>query len=153
MHWMILPFKRYFDFSGRSRRMEYWMFAVFMAIVGLVLAGPIFFDVMTASLADPLAAETDPFTGVGTFGLVSMGLYGLFVLVVIIPSLALTIRRLHDRDMSGWWYLGFVVASLIPLVGLVASIAFLVIMFLPGTDGPNRFGPDPKDPHNADVFA
>jgi uncharacterized membrane protein YhaH (DUF805 family) len=54
--------------------------------------------------------------------------------------------------MSGWWYLGFIVVSLIPLVGFIASIAFIVIMFLPGTEGPNRFGPDPKDPYNEEVF-
>jgi len=63
------------------------------------------------------------------------------------------VRRLHDRDMSGWWYLGVAVASIIPIVGFIASIAFLVLMVLPGTPGPNRFGPDPKDPTGAEVFA
>lgn len=153
MHWMILPLKRYFDFAGRSRRMEYWMFIVFMTIVGLVLAGPLFFDAVTMDAADPLAAEADPFAGAGTLSVIGFSLYALFFLAIFIPSLAVTIRRLHDRDLSGWWYLGFIVASLVPLLGIIASIAFLVVMFLPGTQGPNRFGPDPKDPHSADVFS
>jgi len=153
MHWMFLPLKRYFDFAGRSRRMEYWMFILFTTIVGVVLAGPIVFDIMSASIADPLAAEANPLVEADTFSIAALSFYGLFVLAVIIPSIAVTVRRLHDRDMSGWWYLGFIIASAIPLIGLVASIAFLVVLFLPGTDGPNRFGPDPKDPHSADVFA
>lgn len=153
MHWMILPFKRYFDFNGRSRRMEYWSFALFMALVGIVLAGPMFFDVIMAASADPLAADPDPFGGADMLSIAAFSLYGLFALAVIIPSIAVTVRRLHDRDMSGWWYLGFIVASMIPLLGFVASIALLVILFLPGTEGSNRFGPDPKDPHSADVFA
>ena len=70
----------------------------------------------------------------------------------LIPSIAVTVRRLHDRDMSGWWYLGLAVASAIPLVGFAASIALFVLMVLPGTDGGNRFGPDPKNPYGQDVF-
>ena len=73
--------------------------------------------------------------------------------VFLVPSIAVVVRRLHDRDMSGWWYLGIIVASMIPIVGTLASIALLVLMVLPGTPGPNRFGPDPKDPANAAVFA
>ena len=74
-------------------------------------------------------------------------------LALMIPSLAVGCRRLHDRNMSGWWLLGFVVLSLIPLLGIFASIAMLVIFFLPGTNGPNRFGDDPKNPSaQADVF-
>jgi len=76
----------------------------------------------------------------------------IWVLIVFIPSIAVTVRRLHDRDMSGWWYLGFIVAGMIPFIGLIASIALLVLMFLPGTPGANRYGPDPKDPTSAAVF-
>jgi uncharacterized membrane protein YhaH (DUF805 family) len=55
--------------------------------------------------------------------------------------------------MSGWWFLGFFVAGFLPYVGLLASIAYLVLMLLPGTPGSNRFGVDPKDPYAEDVFA
>ena len=55
--------------------------------------------------------------------------------------------------MSGWWYLGVLVGSFLPLINILVSIGFLVLMLLPGTAGPNRFGPDPKNPTNADVFS
>ena len=150
MNWMILPYKRYFDFSGRSRRMEYWMFTLFCVIVAfvmiaLMLAGGLSF----ASFVTPEAAQMS----IGPMVFLGGGLLGLFWLGTIIPSIAVVVRRLHDRDMSGWWYLGIVVASMIPLIGVIASIAFIVLMLLPGTPGPNRYGPDPKDPTYAEVFA
>jgi len=85
-------------------------------------------------------------------GLALVMLWGLFV---FIPSMAVTVRRLHDRDMSGWWYGGALIASFVPLVNVLALPVFLfvfVMMFLPGTPGPNRYGPDPKDPAQANVF-
>lgn len=150
MEWMILPFKRYADFQGRSRRMEYWMFALFNLIVVtvlMVIAMAMGAGMSTLSdTSDPTAALGMLTGGVGLF----IGIYGL---AVIIPSIAVAVRRLHDRDMSGWWYLGIVVASFIPFVGFVAAIAFLVLMLLPGTPGPNRYGPDPKDPANIEAFS
>lgn len=159
MEWMILPYKRYVDFEGRSRRMEYWMFALFYLIVSAVLAGPFFFSFLSASLAnagDPAAQEAAMAAMFeGGFGLSVIGLFiwVIFALGSIIPSIAVTVRRLHDRDMSGWWYLGAVVAGLLPFIGFVASIAMFVITVLPGTQGSNRFGPDLKDPYAEDVFA
>ncbi|MEO0642403.1 MAG: DUF805 domain-containing protein [Pseudomonadota bacterium] len=153
MEWMILPFKRYADFQGRSRRMEYWMFQVLNVAIAVVLAGPFFFALISASAAAELGGSPDPFEALGTFTLILTGLYGIYALVALIPGIAVTVRRFHDRDMSGWWYLGLALAGAIPFVGFIASIAFLVLMFLPGTDGPNRFGPDPKNPYNEDVFA
>ncbi len=153
MQWMILPFKRYADFEGRSRRMEFWMFQLLNVIVASVLAGPFVVAVITASAAAELGGSPDPFEALGTFTLLLTGLYGLYALVALIPGIAVTVRRLHDRDMSGWWYLGFAIGGAIPFVGFIASIAFLVILFLPGTDGANRFGPDPKNPYEEDVFA
>ncbi|KHL24485.1 membrane protein [Croceibacterium mercuriale] len=141
LDYMVLPFKRYAQFTGRARRMEFWSFALLITIVNTVLLGIMFastpglFD--TATPEDPFAMYGAMFSGVGVLIL-------LWFLATFIPSIAVSVRRLHDRNMSGWWYLGFVVASLIPFVGLIASIAMLVIMFLPGTPGENRFGPDPK---------
>lgn len=148
MEWMLLPLKRYAEFSGRSRRMEYWMFTLFTVIVYIVLA-----MVMLGGGLDleALASDSVP-EGPGVLFWVGGGLFVIFVLAIIIPSIAVTIRRLHDRDMSGWWYLGAIVAGLIPYVGFIASLAFLVLMFLPGTVGPNRFGDDPKSANNASVF-
>lgn len=151
MEWMILPFKRYAEFTGRSRRMEYWMFVLLQIIVYAVLALVVFGigggleEFANADPEDPMAVYSMLFSGAGLLMVV-------WWLATIIPSIAVGVRRLHDRDMSGWWYLGFIVLSIIPIVGIIASIAFLVIMLLPGTPGPNRFGPDPKDPSQAGVF-
>ncbi len=160
MEWMILPFKRYVDFEGRSRRKEFWMFQLLNLLVALVLAGPFFVTFMGASIAnagDPVAQEAAMAAmfegGGGILSMVGLGIYALYALVAFLPSIAVTVRRFHDRDMSGWWYLGLTVAGIIPLVGFLASIALLVFMVLPGTPGSNRFGADPKDPYAEDVFA
>ena len=129
MEWMLMPLKRYADFSGRSRRKEYWMFVlgVFIAIIVLsIIEGILGLSGMVGGVYGPLT------TIVG--------------LAVIIPGIAVQVRRFHDQDRSGW----FVLLSLIPFIG---GLAVLVFMFLEGTRGPNRFGPDPKDPANAAVFA
>jgi uncharacterized membrane protein YhaH (DUF805 family) len=152
MEWMILPFKRYAEFSGRSRRMEYWMFALLNVIVVTVL---MFVVLGAGGAASVLEAEAsgDPSAGLAAlFG--GMGLLILvWILAIFIPSIAVTVRRLHDRDMSGWWYLGAIICGMIPYIGFLVSIAFLVLMALPGTPGPNRFGPDPKGVGEAETFA
>lgn len=150
LEWMIMPLKRYLDFSGRSRRKEYWSFALLIFIVVMVLVALMFaggFPMM--ALDNPAAMPASP----SALFWVGAGLLGLFWLAIIIPSIAVVVRRLHDRDLSGWWYLGVIVASMIPFVGILASLALLVLMLLPGTPGPNRFGPDPKDPANVEAFA
>ncbi|MEL6487506.1 MAG: DUF805 domain-containing protein [Pseudomonadota bacterium] len=153
MEWMILPFKRYAEFDGRSRRMEFWMWQLLNIVVAAVLAGPFIVAFVTADALADAGGSTDVFDGVGVVGLGMMSLYGIWWLAALIPGIAVTIRRLHDRDMSGWWYLGFTLGGMIPFIGFIASIAFLVVMVLPGTDGANQFGPDPKNPYDEDVFA
>ncbi len=151
MEYMFLPFRRFFDFQGRSRRMEFWMFALLNLIVYLVIMMLMF---GTGGGLEQFAS-IDPDDTIGLYSAMFSGfgiLFAIWGLVVFIPSIAVSVRRLHDRDMSGWWYLGFMVASLIPFLGFIASIAFLVVMALPGTPGSNRFGPDPKNPTNANVF-
>ena len=129
MEWMLMPLKRYADFSGRSRRKEYWMFVLGVFISAIIL-----------SIIE------------GVLGLSGMvgGVYGplttIFFLAIIIPSIAVQVRRFHDQDKSGW----FVLLALIPFLG---GLIVLVFMCLEGTKGPNRFGPDPKDPAGAEVFA
>ncbi len=153
LNWMILPIKRYAEFTGRSRRMEYWSFSllnlvVFGVLIGMRFATGNFQEFMaSAGGGNPFAVYGFMFGGVGI-------LAGLWWLAMLVPSIALNVRRLHDRDMSGWWYLGVFIGSLIPLIGVVVGLAYLVLMFLPGTPGPNRFGPDPKDPSaGAEVFS
>lgn len=153
MNWMLLPFKRYADFKGRSRRMEFWMYSLLNLLVWLVLggvnlsSGNKMAELASAGDSNPLAVYGVMFSG--PLGIV----LAIWFLANIIPSIAVSVRRLHDRDMSGWWYLAVVVGSFIPLINILVSIGFLVLMLLPGTAGPNRFGPDPKNPTSADVFS
>lgn len=152
LEYMLMPLRRYAQFSGRSRRMEYWSFTLFITIIVFVLMGVMFgTGAATGAFSNLESGDPSALMGVmfGGFGLVIL----LFWLAILVPSIAVTVRRLHDRDMSGWWYLGFMVLGMIPFVGWIASIVFLVLLFLPGTVGPNRFGDDPKDPSGAEIFA
>jgi uncharacterized membrane protein YhaH (DUF805 family) len=137
--------QKYATFSGRASRSEYWWFQLFIFLVYMVIVAILF-----------ATMDMDQ-VGQGDFGGISpivIILFGIFALGVFLPSIAAVVRRLHDRDMSGWWYLGAILAGFIPFVGIVASIALLVILILKGTDGPNRFGPDPLALHGgSDVFA
>jgi uncharacterized membrane protein YhaH (DUF805 family) len=139
MEWMILPYRRYFEFGGRSRRREYWMFFLFTLLVNAVLEAV--FGTRTGGVGPNGANFAVSIKG-GTGGLIS----GLFALGSFIPSLAVSIRRLHDQDRGGWMLL----LVLIPFLGW---FALLVLMCLEGTRGPNRFGSDPKGRIDArDVF-
>lgn len=152
LDYMLMPLRRYAEFSGRSRRMEFWAFTLLNIIVYAIIT------VVVLGTTGTLATFGDVGSG-GYSGMISLLfggaglLYVIWWLATIIPTIAVTVRRLHDREMSGWWYLGFIIAGFIPLLNLIASIALLVLMLLPGTPGPNRYGPDPKDPASADVFA
>lgn len=113
---------QYVHFGGRARRAEYWWFVLFSLIVG-ILAG-----IVDAALGTDFSSS-----------LWSAGLVGTIVnLVLLLPSLAVGVRRLHDTDRSGWWLL----IGIIPIVGL---IVLLVFFLQSGTPGLNRYGPDPKE--------
>lgn len=119
MQWYLKVLRQYADFNGRARRTEYWMFTLFSVIISVILA--ILDSVLDASA--------------GGFGL----LQGLYSLAVLLPSLAVGARRLHDTGRSGWWLL----IGLIPLVGAIVLLVFFV---LDGERGPNAYGSDPKAP-------
>lgn len=140
---------KYATFSGRASRSEYWWSFLFLVIAEVVVAGVLFALAAVLGVGDDLATG-----GFSILMIVFVGLFFVFMLAVIIPMIAVTVRRLHDRNMSGWWYLGFVVLGLVPYVGFLATIALLVLMVLKGTEGDNRFGADPLQPGAAaNVFA
>jgi uncharacterized membrane protein YhaH (DUF805 family) len=132
MEWMILPFKRYAEFSGRSRRKEYWMYTLFVSLVGMAFGFYAGFEFFRAASAD---AEGSADLSPVPVGL--MVVLIVFALATVIPSLAVQVRRFHDQDKTGW----LILLGLIPFIG---GIILLVFMCLDGTPGPNRFGPDPK---------
>jgi uncharacterized membrane protein YhaH (DUF805 family) len=137
MEWMLMPFKRYADFSGRSRRQEFWMFQLFILLVYIAF-------IILMGLAGGLSGDG---SGGGILATIFSILFLIFALGIFIPSLALTVRRLHDLDKSGW----MILIGLIPLIG---SILLLVWYCTQGTNGPNRFGDDPLGAANlGDVFS
>ena len=125
MEYMIMPLKRYADFSGRSRRKEFWMFTLMNFIVMIVLYALAIFG-MDFETGEP-----------GPLAMLAFGLLGLYWLAILLPSLAVQVRRFHDQEKSGW----MVLLGLIPGVG---GLIVLVFMCIEGTRGDNRFGPDPK---------
>lgn len=120
MFWYIQVLKKYAVFSGRASRREYWWFVLFSTLVSIAL--------MVADLA--LGTFSDD-AGMGMLG-------GLYVLLVLLPSLGLSVRRLHDIGRSGWWLL----ISFVPLVG---PIVLLVFACMKGTPGANRHGLNPLE--------
>lgn len=114
MNWYISVLKQYAVFSGRARRTEYWMFVLCNVIVMLLLG-----------MVDKLIG--------GDNELIS----SIYSLAVLLPSLGVAARRLHDTDRSAWWLL----LGLIPVIGTLVLIYFMVCN---GQQGPNRFGDDPK---------
>lgn len=117
MNWFLLALKKYAVFSGRSQRSEYWFFVLFYLIIYIVLA-----------VLDGLVFKSGSQIGI---------LSGVFSLAMIVPSLAVAARRLHDTDRSGWWQL----LVLIPLIGVIVLIVFLAQDTKPGE---NKYGPSPK---------
>lgn len=88
-----------------------------------------------------------------TGSIVLFGIAGVFYLAMLLPIIAVTVRRFHDRDLSGWIYLAAIALGFVPFVGIIASIGAFVITVLKGTPGENKFGRDPLGPQNsADVF-
>lgn len=134
---------KYATFEGRAARSEFWYYSLFYALMLLV------FGVLGFALAGGSNFREGNLRSFLPFVPLI-----IVVLAMIIPGIAVTVRRLHDRDMSGWWYLGFIALSAIPVVGGLIGLATLVLYALKGTVGPNRFGSDPLGvEHNADIFA
>ncbi len=134
MSLMFEPLRRYADFEGRSRRTEYWLFVLFhvlVAIAFMIIAVSLF---IAGGVAHPNLAPV-PAAGIAAGLWFLLG--GLAWLALLIPTLAVHVRRLHDIDQSGWLML----LSLIPGLG---GIVLLILHLMDGTPGPNRYGPDPK---------
>lgn len=126
MQWYLKVLRQYADFSGRARRTEFWMFVLFNAIAGIILT--ILDNLLGLSGSSMVGGVVYVSTGVLT---------GIYQLAVLIPSLAVGVRRLHDTGRSGWWLL----IGLIPLVGIIVLIVFWATA---GDPSPNQHGVNPK---------
>jgi uncharacterized membrane protein YhaH (DUF805 family) len=116
VNWYVDVLKKYVLFEGRAHRTEFWMFFLFNLVIGVVLA-----------ILDAILGTT-----AGSFGLLG----SVYSLAVLLPSLGVGARRLHDTNRSGWLLL----IGLIPIVGV---IIVLVLLIPRGTEGANQYGPDP----------
>ena len=112
-------FNQYCGFKGRASRAEFWWFALFTTIVGFVLG---FVDVLL-------------FTSTENAFFALLGFSGLFRLGVFLPALAVTARRLHDTDKSGWWMLLYLT--------IIGGIVVFIFSLLRGNEGSNKYGEDP----------
>lgn len=119
MNWYLHVLRNFAVFSGRARRKEYWMFVLFNLIFAFAMM--VLDNVLGFAVA-----------GLG-YGL----LYGLYTLFVLLPSLAVLVRRLHDTGKSGWM-------ALIIFIPLIGAIWLLVLLVTEGKAGDNQYGPDPK---------
>jgi len=161
--WALLPVQRYADFNGRAPRAEYWWYNLAVSVGGVLLS---FVD---REIGGPV---------IGMYGPISL----LYILGLIIPGLAVFVRRLHDTGRSGWWALfrlggyaftiigltkadpGRAIASLgglstaavmaLGIIWLMGAVAVLIFLIMQGDAGANRFGPDPYGPSQLEeIFA
>jgi|SRR5690625_3294 len=119
MNWYLEVLKKYAVFSGRARRKEYWFFFLFNLIITFVLG-----------FIDGFAGTFSVDAGIGLLG-------GIYALAVLLPGIAVSVRRLHDTERSGWWLL----ISLVPIIGFIVLLVFMV---QDSTPGENRYGAHPK---------
>ena len=128
MNWYLKVIKNYAGFGGRARRKEYWMFALFNLIF-----------IVVAGIVDNILGTTFKMDMGGQSVNLHYGyFYILYALAVLIPGLAVSVRRLHDVGKSGWMLL----ISLIPIAG---AIWLLVLILTNSKPGENKYGPNPKE--------
>lgn len=120
MNWYLDVLRKYAVFNGRARRKEYWYFLLFNILISALL---IIVDDMLGT-----------FSAAAGMGLLS----GIYFWAVLIPSLAVAVRRLHDTSHSGWW----VLIALIPFIGILVLLIFMVRDSEPGK---NAYGENPKE--------
>jgi uncharacterized membrane protein YhaH (DUF805 family) len=121
MHWYTDALtKKYFLFTGRAGRTEFWMYVLFNFIVAMILA------IVGTVLG-----------GSGNYSSPAFLPYDLYLLATLLPSLGMAVRRLHDTGRSGWWIL----VGLVPIIGAVVLLIFYII---DSTPGDNQFGPHPS---------
>lgn len=120
MNWYLKVLQHYGDFNGRARRTEYWMFVLFNIIFAII------------------AVSLDYLFGLAITNLGYGPIYMIYGLIVLLPGIAVGVRRLHDIGKSGWMLL----VGLIPIIG---GIWIFILMVTDSEPGPNEYGPNPKE--------
>ncbi|MEZ4874660.1 MAG: DUF805 domain-containing protein [Flavobacteriaceae bacterium] len=125
--WKKVVMENYANFEGRARRSEYWYYALFNFLI--ILAYGIIVLIAGVSMGDN-----------STLFILLMVPLILFALALLVPSIAVAVRRLHDTGKSGWWYL----IGVIPVVSYIGGIVLLVFYCMDSNPGSNQYGPNPK---------
>lgn len=127
MNYYVDVWRKYAVFDGRSRGKEFWFFALihFIALCALDIVGM-------------MLSGGDRYSPLGT------GLTAIYSLAALVPAVAVTVRRLHDTDKTGW-------LALLYFIPFFGAIVVLVLCAMPGTIGPNRYGADPTDTHHLEA--
>ncbi len=128
MHWYLEPWVKYATFGGRARRKEYWSFSLVNAVIFWALSLPSQISDITMYVRNENVVTP---TGLGVLFLAGL----LFALAAFLPTLAVTVRRLHDTGRTGWWIL----ISLVPFGGFVIFVFALL-----GSGPANQYGPRPE---------
>ncbi|MGX2975256.1 DUF805 domain-containing protein [Ursidibacter arcticus] len=150
MNWYLAVLKKYATFTGRARRKEFWMFVLINSIISW---GLLFIDIAIGS------AKIDFNTGTVEYGFFST----IYALLVLLPSIAVSVRRLHDTGRSGWWLLlGVVFTTILGVIGffiavfigmfigifigcLIGTVILLILYSLDSQAGENKYGVNPKE--------
>ncbi len=169
MKWFIKCFKQYADFSGRARRKEFWWFTLINFIIGMILVSCWIWPIISVSIKAGIEGADAPDIEALTLMLLKspfLYIYIIYYLAILIPSIAVSVRRLHDIGKSGFWYflpVGGSVLSMfaslasqsntalylvLALISLAIAIVFLVWMFMDSNYGPNKYGLNPKGEGN-----
>ena len=171
MKWFIKCFKQYADFSGRARRKEFWWFTLINFIIGMILVIGWIWPIFSASIEASIDGADAPDVTELTLRLMKspfLYIYIIYYLAILIPSIAVSVRRLHDIGKSGFWYFlpvggsmlsmfaslssqyNMVLYAVLALIALAIAIVFLVWMFIDSNYGPNKYGLNPKGEGNPD---
>ena len=149
----------YANADGRAQRSAYWwpqlyqliIYAVLIIVVFMADGGRELFEIIDSMLQGNLDTDTSDEFSLGASGVAALTIFVGFAFANFLPNIMLNIRRFHDLGLSGWLVLGFFVVGNLPLIGLFASLANIVWFIIPGTNGSNRYGPDPLG-HDIDMF-
>ena len=162
MKWYLKCLRQYADFKGRARRKEYWWFAVINFIISMLLLIPVMVKAFKIGMSGAEMDEMELFTSM--LGSPILWIYIIYSTAVLIPGIAVCVRRLHDIGHSGWWAVLFfgismlngitnsfdesnkVLYLLFTLIILVVTIIALVWLFTDSQPGENQWGPNPKEP-------
>jgi uncharacterized membrane protein YhaH (DUF805 family) len=125
MNWVLEVFNKYAEFNGRARRKEYWYFYLFNFIVSIVIS----------VIGQVMAYQSDNEST--SLSIIYSVVVILYSLILVLPQWAVTVRRLHDTNRSGWWIL----IQLIPIIGAIITLIYLIE---DSTPGDNQYGPNPK---------